>query len=154
MARALALLVIGLGTVPATAAERPDLTGVWRMNRDKSEFGFLLGPASRTDRIEHREPSLKLTRTQSQGDAEVSADWACTTDGRECLNTARGNPLRSTVRWDGDALLVESRGRFQDQDVRIQERWTLSSDGKTLTVQRHLASERGETDQTIVLERQ
>jgi len=105
------------------------------------------------DRIDHRDPALKFLRTQADEQGESTVEWTCTTDGNECANTVRGNPMKSTVRWDGDELVISSKGTFNGQDVEIRERWTLAPDGRTITINRHLASSMGETDQTLVLEK-
>lgn len=111
------VLEISLGGIPSTAADRPDLTGGWKMNRARSEFGPLPGTESRTHGVDHREPRLKLTRTQWTAAAKAAPSEPAPTDGAECSTAIRGNPLRSTARWDGEGP-------------------------------------RGETDQTILLERQ
>jgi hypothetical protein len=36
----------------------------------------------------------------------------------------------------------------------MKDKWTLSPDGKALTINRHFASSMGELDQKIVLEKQ
>jgi len=55
---------------------------------------------------------------------------------------------------DGDALLIESTGHFGDNDITINEKWTLSEDGKTITIARTFKSAMGEGEQKVVLEKQ
>ncbi len=152
----LAALVFGLVSRLPAADTKPDFSGQWKMNAEKSDFGPLPAPSSRTDKIEHKEPSLKMTRIQSSEQGETTSEWDCTTDGKECKVEIRGAPLRikTTVRWDGDALAFDHKGSFNDMEVQIKEKWTLSEDRKVITIKRNLSSPQGEAEQTIVLEKQ
>ena len=62
---------------------------------------------------------------------------ACTAQDRRKLN----------------ALLIDSRMDFQGNAVTITSKWTLSDDGKSLTVNTHFASPMGEGDTTMVYEK-
>jgi hypothetical protein len=85
---------------------------------------------------------------------EFEFDSNYTTDGKECSNDLFGNPVKSTLKWDGDALLIDAKGKFGDNDFTIEDKWTLSDDGKTLTIVRRFQSSMGEGEQTLVLEKQ
>lgn len=50
-------------------------------------------------------------------------------------------------------LVIESKVDFQGNPVAITSKWTLSEDGKTLTVNTHFASTLGEGDAKIVYEK-
>ena len=47
----------------AAAADKPNLSGTWKMNPAKSEAGSS-EIKSRIDKIEHQDPQLKITTTQ------------------------------------------------------------------------------------------
>lgn len=49
----IAILVVGLGI--ATAA-RPNFSGQWNLNADKSDFGMAPAISNRTDKIVHKDP--------------------------------------------------------------------------------------------------
>lgn len=152
----LAIACFGLAVVMASHADsKPNFSGEWKLNVDKSDFGPLPPPKSRTDKIDHKDQSLKIARTQTNQQGESTSELSCTTDGKECTGTIRGVPLtlKTTVEWDGSALVFDSKGTFNGRDVQIKGKWTLSADGKTITIARHLAGQEGETDQTIVLEK-
>jgi hypothetical protein len=51
-------------------------------------------------------------------------------------------------------LAIAGKAQFNGADVTLNDRWSLSADGKTLTIQRHVTSPMGETDRKIVLEKQ
>ena len=60
--------------------------------------------------------------------------------------------LKSTARWDGDTLVVESSGKTRGNDIKLIDKWTL--DGTTLKQARHVIVTQGEFDQTYVFDKQ
>jgi hypothetical protein len=143
-------LVLGLGQTQA----KPNFSGTWKVNLEKSDFGPMPAPDSQTQKIDHQDPNLKLNISESGQMGDMNFDLAYTTDGKECTNTVAGNEFKSTLTWDGDNLVIDTKGSFNGTDFTAKDRWTLSEDGKTLTVERHLASEMGEADQKILFEKQ
>ena len=65
---------------------------------------------------------------------EVTAELKYSTDGKETTNSIRGNEIKSTAKWEGDDLAVAGKGSFQGADITLNDRWSLSADGKTLTI--------------------
>ncbi len=147
-----AFALVTLAALPALA--KPNYTGDWKLNTSKSEFGQMPAPSSMTSKVAHDEPKLETTSKSSsdQGDFEFHAVY--TTDGKESTNELMGNPLKSTAKWDGDVLVIESKGTFGDNEFTMLDRWTLSGDGKTLTIARTFKSAMGEMEQKLVLEKQ
>ena len=141
-------LAIGL----AQAQTKSAFNGTWKMDVAKSEFGTGPAPQSRTDRISYADPNLKDTITQNLRGNETTYDMNYTTDGKECANKVRGNQVKSTARWVGEELLVDSKV-FAIREATMKDRWSVSADGKTLTLQRHMSGAFN-TDQKIVFERQ
>ncbi len=139
----------------ATAAfAKPNFTGEWKMNPSKSDFGMMPAPSSIVQKITHSEPDLRVVSTQVGQQGEFTSDSKYTTDGKECVNKFREFERKSTLKWDGDTLMIESKMEFQGNPVTITERWSLSEDGKTLTVNRHFSSSLGEGDAKTVLDKQ
>lgn len=138
------------------ADQKPNFTGEWKLNLDKSDFGPLQPPDRRTDQIEHREPSFRLTSTQARGERESIAQWDCRTDGTRCTASIRGADLKlaTKVTWDGAVLVFDSQGTYAAGEVRMSDRWSLSPDGKTLTIARRLSSDAGEAHQTVLMQKQ
>src|SRR5450756_1203608 len=54
----IALVVAALFNI-AAFAQKPNVTGTWKLILAKSDFGPLPAPTSRTDVIEHNDPNLK-----------------------------------------------------------------------------------------------
>jgi hypothetical protein len=144
--------ILMLAVLPALA--KANFSGDWKLNIPKSEFGQMPAPNSMTQKVTHEDPKLKVAVKSSseRGDFEYEANY--TTDGKECTNEIRGNPMKSVLKWDGDSLVIESKGKFGDNEFTMRGKWTLSADGKTLTIESHFSSAMGEGDQKQVLEKQ
>jgi len=136
------------------AQTKPNFSGTWKLNTAKSDFGVLPGPDSRTDKIEQTESAIKenVDSQGPQGNQVYTLTY--TPDGKEGTNTPGGLEIKNTAKWDGPSLVIDSKLKFQDQDVTIKSTWTLSEDGKTFTMNSHLASAMGETDQKFVFDKQ
>ncbi len=149
------LAIVGILLLGAlTASAKPNLTGEWKLNTAKSDFGEMPAPTSMTQKITHEDPKLKVAVQQSgeMGDFEYESNY--TTDGQESTNTIRDNPSKSIVKWDGDVLTFDTKGRFGDNDFTMQDKWSMSADGKVLSIERHFSSSWGEATHKLVLEKQ
>jgi hypothetical protein len=146
------LAVLALAALPVLA--KPNFSGDWKLDLSKSSFGQMPAPGSMTNKITHEDPKLASNTRQSgeQGDFEFESTY--TTDGKECSNDMLGNPVKSILKWDGDTLLIDAKGKFGDNDFTMQDKWTLSSDGQTLTIVRVFKSSMGEGEQKLVFEKQ
>jgi hypothetical protein len=149
----LATLALVAASVGFAAA--PDFSGDWKLNSAKSDFGAFPAPSSLTQKVEHAEPKITVAFKMSSdmGNLDLTANY--TTDGKECTNPGfGGSEIKSTAKWEGEALLMDNKGSFGDQPFTMKDKWTLSDGGKLLTIQRHFANAMGELDQKIVLEKQ
>ena len=149
------LLTIALISASACLAAGPDLSGNWKLNPSKSEFGAFPPPSSMTQKITHADPKMTvvLKMSSDMGDFDNTANY--TTDGKECTNPGIGGAeAKSTVKWEGDALVLETKGTFGDNAYTMKDKWTLSEDGKVLTIVRHFTSGMGDLDQKLILEKQ
>ncbi len=146
----IALLATGAGFAQA----KPDFSGTWKLNVEKSDFGPLPAPTSRMDVIQHADPSLKdsVTAEAAQGKQNYAATY--TTDGKEVTNKMGPREMKSIVTWDAATLVMNSKTNFNDNEVTIKSVWSLSADGKTLTQNIHFISPMGEADQKQIFEKQ
>jgi hypothetical protein len=149
----ISLAIMALAALPALA--KPDFTGNWKLNTSKSTFGEMPAPDSMTYKITHADPKLTTATKQSgqMGEFEMQASY--TTDGKEVTNQGfGGSPTKSVVKWDGDTLLIETKGQFGDNDFTMIQKWTLAADGKTLNVAQTFKSAMGEGEQKMVFDKQ
>ena len=144
------LLAVGAGF----AQSKPDFSGTWKLNVEKSDFGPLPAPTGRVDVILHADPDLKDTVTADTAQGKQNYSAAYTTDGKEVTNKMGPREMKSTVTWDVATLVMNSKTSFQDNEVTIKSVWSLSADGKTLTQNIHFVSPMGEADQKQIFEKQ
>jgi hypothetical protein len=132
---------------------KPDLNGVWKMDPARSDFGAGPVSESRLDKIGIDGVNLKDTITQKlrRGD-ESTYDMIYTIDGKESTNHVRGNLVKSTARWEADELVIDSKV-FALRQAAIEDRWSLSADGKTITLRRHMTGA-VTAEQTLLFDRQ
>jgi hypothetical protein len=112
---------------------RPDFTGVWELNLERS---ILRGPTPKriVMQIEHREPRLvqQIHFTSAVG-VEKRMTFAYET-GAETTNSLGGAPVRTSARWEGEELVIESRVTTPCREVHFEDHWSVSDDGRTLTM--------------------
>jgi hypothetical protein len=115
------------------AKPRPDFTGVWEMNFERS---ILRGPAPKRIlmRIEHQEPRLiqQIYLTNADG-TEQRLTFTYET-GTETTNSIGGATARTHARWEGRELVIESRMKTPGREFHFEDHWSLSDDGRTLTM--------------------
>ena len=75
------------------------------------------------------------------------------TDGSEVSNVNGPVEMKSKTKWDGDSLVVETKGNIQGNDLTLIDKWSLSGDGKTFKMNRHIKVPQGEFDQVYVYEK-
>ncbi|HLJ51595.1 MAG TPA: hypothetical protein VKU01_36565 [Bryobacteraceae bacterium] len=132
----------------------PNLSGVWKLDTAKSDFGPLPGPESETQTVDHNEPSLKVAVASVGPQGKQNFDLNLTTDGKECVNHAGELVIKSTAGWESGNLVVNSKLNVQDQEIGLKQVYVVGPDGKVLTVNVHLTSAMGEADQKMVYQKQ
>jgi hypothetical protein len=156
MIRKLVLIstLIALPLLSALGQQKPDFSGTWKLNVAKSDFGQLGGPTGRIDVITHKEPSLSdsVTVETAEGKQEYIANY--TTDGKEATNKIGPREVKSTLKWVGSDLKINAKFLYNEMEVTGDYTWSLSPDGKTLTINAHFTSSMGDADQKFVFEKQ
>jgi len=135
-------------------AAGPNFSGDWKMDFAKSNYGKFPAPLSLTRKIAHNDPKLALSTTQKGPQGEVTSHLAYTTDGREAVNKDSGGESKGAAQWIGDKLMIESSREVQGATLKQKEIWTLSADGKTLTIDSHVSIPNGEFDVKQVFDKQ
>ena len=140
-------------TVPAMAAGKPDFSGEWKLNVDKSNFGPIPPPTSQTQKIDHKDPVIKITTAQNGMDGEYTTDATYTTDGKESKNNMRGADTKSIAKWDGDALAIDTKLDYQGMEITVKATMKLSEDGKTINSATKIVTPQGDFDLVYVLDK-
>ena len=131
---ALALFTFFAGSSLAQTATTPDFSGTWKMNLPKSTIPKKASP-----------PRSDIVTITTDGDTiqfHYSADpkdrsYTYIVDGKEHplgIWVENDSPRFVKATWEKSVLVIEYILRAPSQDViHDTERWSLSSDGKTLT---------------------
>jgi len=131
----LVLLAVGVA-LAAAAPEKPDFSGAWVVNPQKSQLADWAKYDSTTITIEHKEPKFRFHRVSIKAGKTDEATYELTTDGVEKVEKEGGGTSRSRLSWDGDALVFEDTmslpGLRQVTDV---VRYTLKDGGRTLVAE-------------------
>jgi hypothetical protein len=148
------LLLTLLASLVVFAADKPDFTGSWKINVAKSELGQMPPPEKFERTIEHKDPAMKLTTVQSMNGNERTSTVEYTINGQEqTVKTDRGE-AKVTPTWKGSKLEVATRRDFQGNEMKTLEGWTLSADGKTLTVDFQISGPMGDMTVKFVFDKQ
>ena len=157
------LLVISAFLLSFTSNNyKTNFTGNWKLNESKSDLGQFAQFAVRTIKADQQQDSIRVTRTSPSfnGD-DMTISETLTYDGKETETTVFENSKRkSTAKWSDDGqklnvnytLLLDFNG--QSMEIKGTEAWTLSTDGKTLTVQISSSSPQGDFSSKAVYDKQ
>jgi hypothetical protein len=148
------LFVIAAVAGMTQAADKPDFSGDWKMDADKSLFGPLPPPTSLTSKIDHKDPDLSVATTQTGPSGDQNTTFKYSTDGKETTNSMMGNDVKSKAVWEGKTLVIVSSLDAGGAQLKFTSKYTLSDDGKTLNNAVSISSPSGDFDLTIVLVKQ
>jgi hypothetical protein len=145
------LLALALATAGQSAV-KPNLSGEWKINLSKSDFGMLPPPASMSRTIAHAEPAITIVEQQRSDMGDQNSTRKYVTDGTETSFEVGGALVKSSAAWTDDTLVVVSK--VDAIGATFNDKMSLSADGKTLTSRVHITSPQGEVDLTVVFDRQ
>lgn len=113
---------------------RPDFTGIWELDLKKS---VLRGPAPKRIlvKIQHREPELVQQFLITYADGSTQRMTAVFRTGATSDNLLGGATMRTEARWEGRELVLESTMETSRRKLHYKDYWSLSGDGKTLTME-------------------
>ena len=132
------------------AQSKPNVTGTWKMNAEKSKFERG-GPQSITIKFDQQGSTLteSFMMTNDRGDRTINFTY--TLDGKEAVQDMGGQPIKTTARWEGESLVIEFKN---DQGFNFVRKFTMAGDGKTMTIDVKQTSPNGAATDTVLLEKQ
>ena len=137
------LLVAGLAS-----AQGPDLSGMWTLDREASDF---TAPAFSGGRGGDDIGRLFITHA-ANGTVVVGAEtnglkaWSYTPGRELTIPVGRDTTMRAASRWEGDRLVAEGA----QGDMTMHEVMWLSPDGGTLTIEVTTGTPAGEIRNRLV----
>jgi len=132
---------------------KPDLSGTWAINRERSRLEIPM-PDSTVFTIEHREPRFHLERTHVVGETRDVFSIDLTTDGRVVEATHRGIRIEARAFWDGDVLVFDSRLTLGEERGINTVRYALDAGGLSFVAQERVEFQSHTHSNTWVFDRQ
>lgn len=150
LAALLAADSLGAVTAPADPA---DFSGLWVLSLERSALAGERPPQSKVQTVEHKGAELVVTIDEIADRGTVHGVSRYTTRGEDCVNDVLGNSMTSSIGWDGAVMIMRTWGRFGNVDIVLVDRWSLSPDGKTLTIAREFRGHGRVVNQALVFDR-
>jgi hypothetical protein len=135
---------------------RPDLSGVWKLNRQASTLSPVVAPTVQSGvlRIEHREPKFTCHLTIVFADKPIESRFTLLSDGCELTTTDDGGlRIASRLRWDGDALVATWQIHGPQFEMAISFRYELQEGGRRLRAAEQLRGGGRDQDNLWVFDR-
>ena len=135
--RAFAVVFLCLLTcsLASLAADKPDFSGNWKLNVDKSDFGPMPKPEKADYVIVHKDPEMNVKQTAVTQMGEMTSDVKILTDGTEFTNTVRGQEVKFSPReYDLLRLLVAHAGKVLTHNMILREVWGPNTDVQYLRI--------------------
>ena len=148
-------------SAPATVAA-PNLSGAWKLNLEKSDFGQVPPPNSETDILIQTGSDLKIAVASDSDNTGKQTYLIPVTIGSAESATPDGmfpadsifKILASKAQWQTANLVVDQKMSYQGSGGTVHSVYTLSPDGKLLTRQTHYSLDLGDFDVTYVFDKQ
>lgn len=139
-----------------TAADTPNFSGFWKMDSAHSDFGPQTAPESAEYVVRHVGATIAFNYTQDG--KTVRVDLIPDNEERVTSETAE-TAVWTKCYWSGSVLVIESRekqrfGTQASSGVSWTSRWSLSPDGKELTVEKKIHTGDGEFTQKVLFVKQ
>jgi hypothetical protein len=157
------LAIAVLAATVAIAQAKPDFSGTWTLDLDRSEMGGTAG-GDRPGRGQGAPLDAKFIVKQTASELSIDQQAGGTSnvttfklDGSESVNTGmRGGEVTSKARWDGNRLIIESTQAMNTpgggMTLETKEVRSLAPDG-TMVVERMTVTPRGTRTQKLVFKR-
>jgi hypothetical protein len=135
----------------AAAQTKPDFSGAWKIKSEKSKIEAIDDIRNIIFKIKHKDPGFSQSVIVTRGGGDQTFEEKYTTDGKESDVKISSGTVKATAKWEGDTLTIEHKS--ETGAILNRRKYTLSADGKTLTLTVRYFTTNGEIDETTVLEK-
>jgi hypothetical protein len=144
-----------LGVVASgLAQEKPDFSGEWILNRQASTLSpGADGVQSGVWHIEHREPTFRHKATFVTAGKPFNYEFELLSDGGELVGTQQGARTVSSLRWEGNALVVTMRTERSTGETKISFRYELIDAGRRLRAMEQVRGTDHDQDNVWIFDR-
>jgi hypothetical protein len=133
---------------------KPDFSGTWVLNLERSRLQVDLKLESATFTIEHKDPGFRFSRVFVIDGKEDSLSYSLSTDGREKVMKEPGRTTTSRLYWDGKVLVLDERTVLGDgREATNVVRYNLIDGGRTLVAEEKFRGPLRKHDNLWVAER-
>jgi hypothetical protein len=113
--------------------DKPDFSGEWILNRQASTLSKGADAMqSGVWRIEHREPTFRHKAAFVSASGSREYEYELLTDGREVVSEHQGGRTVSSLRWEGNCLVVTWRTQRSSGEMTVSFRYELIDGGRRL----------------------
>jgi hypothetical protein len=148
------IAALTLGITGLSQGATPDFSGIWKVDPQRSHSS---NPGVHDMRVKIDQSGDDVTmimRVESSRGEEMTT-YHLRAGSNDNKNEIHGAPMTSSAKWDDGALVIESVAKLGDRELHLNDRWTMSSDGQTLTfVERHQFGTEPEAEDTMVFAKQ
>jgi len=152
---------VSLGLVPGSLFAQPNFSGSWAFNESKSILGDgpMMSATSMTVDQQEGLISMDLVRPSFDG-GDMKTTEKYTLDGKESVNEGMmGSSVKTITSWSEDkkelrfAKTIAFEMDGEKMEMKLDDVWTISDDGKTLTVKSSMKSDWGEMNTALVYDK-
>jgi hypothetical protein len=144
--RSLVAALVMIAGSRAAAQKHPELGGTWVLDAAKTVVDGQLGaPTSATYTIRISGDSLivdRVAETAETGSMKTHYVWG--TDGKTWKNMIPVNgtdtEVSSVLNWQDATLVIKSTLSIETTAIEQLDQWTISTDGKTLSMHRSISA--------------
>jgi carbon monoxide dehydrogenase subunit G len=113
----------------------------------------------RVQDVQHAADSIKVAQTFAGENGEFNQEFDLKINGvAQEIKGFADQPAKASAKWDASVLVLDISQDFQGGDTsgtfKVNERWELSADGKTLTIVTKLTGPMGDMNSKRVMEKQ
>lgn len=149
------IMVVAASTLTSVMAQKIDLSGNWKINREASQLMEEFTMAPQTVNIVQKGDSLIVEKVQDMMGQAMNTNEKYKLDGSECSNPGFMDATKVSIAlWndEGLALWINSSMDFQGESMGITEVYYLDDDGH-LNIEYSIQTSMGDMSETYVLDK-
>jgi hypothetical protein len=133
--------LLAVASAFAFAADKPNFTGTWEMNKAQSDFGQMppqMLPDKLTQKITQKgDAEMRVESTTVGARGTANTDMKYKLDASESTNKTQMGEVKSVAKWDGNQISIASKREVQGMSISLSEKWEVS--GNKMTVSRTMS---------------
>lgn len=152
------LLTVAALACTCFAQDKPNFSGTWKLDLGRSDFGPSHYPFAQTDVIEQSGQTIRISIAFDAKEEKRQYTVTLVANGKEIDAPEdvreEGVTLQTdSTSWDGNVLVVHHKETYRSDTVTSVSRYTLSPDGRLLTVTQDVSAQNRNVSRTLVFDR-